>query len=157
MDVVGRRICVLAAPGDRRDEDVRDIARIAAGVFDRYICRRDDFARGRGPDEIPQLLRETLIAEGVGADTIDVIPDESTAVDAGLRSAEPGDLLVLFADALTRTWKQIIGFESSAQPVKASTSDPVVVTLPDAPEFEIDMGDLLRDERGVRLAREAED
>ena len=34
--------CVLSAPGDRRDEDIHDIGRIAAGRFDRYICRRDD-------------------------------------------------------------------------------------------------------------------
>ena len=49
----GRRIVVLAAPGDRRDEDIREIASIAAGHFDHYICRRDDNRRGRGDDEIP--------------------------------------------------------------------------------------------------------
>ncbi|HET6762667.1 MAG TPA: cyanophycin synthetase, partial [Longimicrobiaceae bacterium] len=38
----GRRIVVLSAPGDRRDEDVREVARIAAGGFDEYIVRRDD-------------------------------------------------------------------------------------------------------------------
>ncbi|MGH7525821.1 MAG: cyanophycin synthetase, partial [Gemmatimonadales bacterium] len=57
LEVAGRRICVLAAPGDRRDEDIRDIGRIAAGRFDRYICRRDDNLRGRRPDEVPHLLR----------------------------------------------------------------------------------------------------
>ena len=54
LDVSGRRIVVLAAPGDRRDEDIHDIGRIAAGRFDRYICRRDDSLRGRKPDEVPQ-------------------------------------------------------------------------------------------------------
>ena len=39
---------VLAAPGDRRDEDIRDIAEIASGHFDHYICRCDDNRRGRG-------------------------------------------------------------------------------------------------------------
>ncbi|MCI0518098.1 MAG: cyanophycin synthetase, partial [Woeseiaceae bacterium] len=33
FDVENRRIVVLAAPGDRRDEDIRDIADIAAGHF----------------------------------------------------------------------------------------------------------------------------
>ena len=37
LDVAGRRLVVLAAPGDRRDEDIADIGRIAAGRFDRYI------------------------------------------------------------------------------------------------------------------------
>src|SRR4029078_6312528 len=40
LDVSGRRIVVLAAPGDRRDEDIADIARTAAGRFARYIVRR---------------------------------------------------------------------------------------------------------------------
>ena len=47
-----RRILVLAAPGDRRDEDLAEIARIAAGVFDHYILRRDDNLRGRQADPV---------------------------------------------------------------------------------------------------------
>src|SRR5690606_30441217 len=42
LDVSGRRIVVLAGPGDRRDQDLRDIADAVAGRFDHYICRRDD-------------------------------------------------------------------------------------------------------------------
>ena len=37
LDVKGRRLLVLAAPGDRRDEDVRAIAETAAGHFDHYV------------------------------------------------------------------------------------------------------------------------
>ena len=40
----GRRIVVVAGPGDRRDEDLREIANAVAGKFDHYICRR---RRGR--------------------------------------------------------------------------------------------------------------
>ena len=67
LEPAGRRICVLAAPGDRRDEDIADIGRIAAGQFDRYILRRDDSLRGRKPEEVPHLLRDALLAaEGAG-------------------------------------------------------------------------------------------
>ncbi|RZV98281.1 MAG: cyanophycin synthetase, partial [Rhodobacteraceae bacterium] len=48
LDVAGKRIVVLAAPGDRRDEDITEIGHAAAGHFDLYICRRDDYRRGRG-------------------------------------------------------------------------------------------------------------
>ena len=91
LDVTGRRICVIAAPGDRRDEDIREIGRIAAGRFDRYICRRDDQLRGRKPDEVPHLLRDALLEHGVaGASRSLVIPDEQAAVDAALREAAAG-------------------------------------------------------------------
>ena len=50
----GRRIVVVAGPGDRRDEDLREIANAVAGKFDHYICRRDDSLRGRDGDEVPR-------------------------------------------------------------------------------------------------------
>src|SRR5690606_38650844 len=39
LDVRGKKRLVLAAPGDRRDEDVEAIARHAAGHFDHYVCK----------------------------------------------------------------------------------------------------------------------
>jgi len=116
LDVAGRRLVVLAAPGDRRDEDIAEIGRIAAGNFERYICRRDDVLRGRRPDEVPQLLRDALVATGVPPEQILVIPEEQAAVEAGLREAEAGDLLLIFGDAITRTWKQVIQFRPDAAP-----------------------------------------
>ena len=82
---------MLAAPGDRRDEDIAEIGRMAAGRFDRYILRRDDSLRGRQPDEVPHLLRDALLAAGVPAEQILVIPDEQMAIDTALREAQPGD------------------------------------------------------------------
>jgi len=155
LDIAGRRICVLAAPGDRRDEDIVEIGRITAGRFERYICRRDDQLRGRRPDEVPQLLREALLANGVLDEQILVIPSEEAAVDAALRECEPGDLLLIFGDAITRSWKQIIQFHPEAAPPpaekrRASRPEPAVMAT--APVM--DDGRRVRDSRGVRIARE---
>ncbi|MGH7630872.1 MAG: cyanophycin synthetase [Gemmatimonadales bacterium] len=161
LDVAGRRIVVLAAPGDRRDQDIADTARAVAGSFDHYICRRDDRLRGRGPDEVPRMLRDALTAKGVPADAIDLVPDEQEAHQRALSLAEPGDLVLLFADELTRTWKQVINFRSDAAPRPPERPRaPAAITLPDLPAVEVPAlnGDaLVRDERGVRLARETED
>jgi cyanophycin synthetase len=113
LDVKGRRICVFSAPGDRRDEDIRAIAAVAAdGNFDHYICRRDDALRGRSEEEVPQLLASTLIAHGIDKSRIRIIVDEQQAIDAALRFAMPGDLLLIFADALARGWKQIVTYKA---------------------------------------------
>ena len=161
LDVTGRRIVVLAAPGDRRDQDIADTARAAAGSFDRYVCRRDDRPRGRGPDEVPRMLREALIGKGVPPSAIEMIPDEQEAHQRALSLAEPGDLVLLFADALTRTWKQVINFKpDSAPPKPAERTRAAAIAVPDLPAVEVPSlnGDaLVRDERGVRLARETED
>ena len=116
LDVTGRRIVVLAGPGDRRDDDLRAIADAVAGRFDHYICRRDDSLRDRAPDEVPKLQSAQLQARGVPASAISVIPDEQEAIEAALNMGQPGDLLLIFADALVRSWKQITKYKSATSP-----------------------------------------
>jgi cyanophycin synthetase len=161
LDVQGRRIVVLAGPGDRRDEDIVAIAEATAGKFDHYICRRDDSLRGRDGDEVPLMLKRTLEARGVPAAQISVIPDEQEAIDAALRMGRPGDLLLIFADALVRSWKQVIKFRPEgapaprrAEPAAAPAPEPAFAGVEDGL---VDMEGLVRDERGVRLGREEAD
>lgn len=154
MEVNGRRICVISIPGDRRDEDVADGAAALAGHFDHFICKADDNRRGRGQDEIPEILKAGLIANGVSEDAISVIPSEVEAVDAGLAMATQGDLLVIFGDETARCWKQIIYFNSGEN---LDAKEPAVTPPPVSEDFE-DLFDrdqaVIRDERGVRLARD---
>jgi cyanophycin synthetase len=159
LECKGKRVLVVAAPGDRRDEDIREIGRICAGHFDRYICRRDDTLRGRGPDEVPRMLREALLEAGVSEDAVEVIPDEQEAVDRALRLGEPHDLLLVFGDAISRSWKQISKFSPDAAYTRDEPAGaPASVPSPDVAQPEWDEGrKVIRDERGVRLAREAED
>jgi cyanophycin synthetase len=171
IDVAGRRIVVLAGPGDRRDEDLVAIAHAVAGRFDHYICRRDDSLRDRAPDEVPRLQAAALVAQGVPASAISVIPDEQEAIAAALEMGRPGDLLLIFADALVRSWKQITKFRPSGTPASAvaavAVATPAAAPASYASEPTPGAGEggatsfslegLIRDERGVRLAPEAED
>jgi cyanophycin synthetase len=158
LEVKGRRIVVISAPGDRRDQDVTATGSAAAGHFDHYICRRDDGLRGRKPDEIPRLLREGLLAGGVAGKQVQVIPEEAQAVEAALAMARPGDLVLVFADALTRTWKQVVHFVPAAGATARAEATPApAVALPAMAAVNLeDELPLVRDERGVRLAREVE-
>ncbi|MEO1080402.1 MAG: cyanophycin synthetase [Pseudomonadota bacterium] len=158
-DVSGRKIAVLTIPGDRRDDDALEVARIAAGRFDHYICRRDDNLRGRGPTEIPDLLKKGLMDAGVSEEQIEIIETEEDANQAALELARGGDLLLILADQVTRSWKQIIYFQPG-EDVVGETHERPVVEIPQ--EFlgsfsmEADL-ELIRDERGVRIARESDD
>jgi cyanophycin synthetase len=161
LEVTGRRICVLAAPGDRRDEDIKDIGRIAAGRFERYICRRDDQLRGRKPEEVPNLLRDVLLEHGTPAERILVIPDEQAAVDAALCEAEAGDLVLIFGDAITRSWKQVIQFrpDAASRPVerpRVSRPEPALALATESLVLEDRRREFVRDVRGVRLPRAVE-
>jgi len=162
LDVTGRRIVVICGPGDRRDEDLVAIANAVAGRFDHYICRRDDSLRGRDGDEVPGILARALQAAGVPDEAISIIPDEQKAIDAALHMGRHGDLLLIFADALVRSWKQIIKFRSEGAPevrIDASANSPAPSVID--PGFDeasfADLGDVVRDERGVRFSRESDD
>ncbi|MBL0177676.1 MAG: cyanophycin synthetase [Gemmatimonadetes bacterium] len=160
LDVRGRRIVVVAAPGDRRDEDIRAIAETVAGHFDAYICRRDDTLRGRDGDEVPRMLARALAGAGVPADQVQEIPDEQAAIDHALRMARAGDLVLVFGDALQRSWDQITSFrpEGSEAPLRTTGEFPIAaVAPPRQPRVSLDGATLVRDERGVRLARESDD
>jgi cyanophycin synthetase len=107
------------------------------------------------------MLRDALIGAGVPTAAIEMIPDEQQAHQRALSLAGPGDLVLLFADALTRTWKQVINFQPDSAPTPpADRTRVAAITLPDLSPVEVPSlnGDaLVRDERGVRLARETED
>jgi cyanophycin synthetase len=162
LDVTGRRICVLAAPGDRRDEDIKDIGRIAAGRFDRYLCRRDDQLRGRMPDEVPNLLRDALLEHGTLAEQILIVPEEQVAVDAALREAQAGDLVLIFGDAITRSWKQVVQFrpDAAGRPPdrsRVSRPEPAFALAQEPSLLEDRRREFVRDVRGVRLPRAVEE
>jgi cyanophycin synthetase len=144
----GKRVVVLAAPGDRRDEDILGIARRAAASFDHFICRRDDNPRGRGADEVPRLLARGLAEAGVSAEQIQIVDTEEPAVDLALSICQPGDLLLVFADKVTRTWKQII-YHGGRKPEAEADAPPVVQPAVAAPTPSVDGLVFVRDERGV--------
>jgi cyanophycin synthetase len=158
----GLRRVVLAAPGDRRDEDARAIARRASRSFDRFVVRSDDDPRGRAPGDIPALLRDELLVCGVPDEHIQCFEVEEPAVDAALAAARPGDLLIVFGDDCTRCWKQIIYFGSPAREAEERPAQPPpqplapAVAEPAPPPW-TPPGNLIRDERGVRLAAQRED
>ncbi len=161
LDVNGERICVLSAPGDRRDEDVLEIAEIAAaGPFDHIIVRRDDSLRGRDRDEIVTLLRRGLIASGFDGDKITTVIDEQESVAHALRCGSRGDLVLILGDNIPRCWAQISQFKDVCEGEQEQSLAPDT-SIETPLKFESDVfsmdTELIADERGVRLARELSD
>ena len=106
------------------------------------------------------MLAQALRDDGVPERAIHVIPSEVEAVDRALRMAEQDDLLLIFADQLTRTWKQITHFRADTSPPSSTAGEGDVqrVELPDLSQDDVDTeGRLMRDERGVYLAPELDD
>ncbi|MBX3066189.1 MAG: cyanophycin synthetase [Anaerolineae bacterium] len=107
LRVPGTRKVIIGAPGDRRDSDIRDFARLAARTFDSFIIREDWDRRGRGEQEVADLIRQTLIAEGIDASAISIITHEFAAIRHALDNSQQDDLVVVLADDVTNSWKLI--------------------------------------------------
>lgn len=92
-----RKIGIIAGIGDRRDEDTRELARIAATMFDHIIVRQEHSLRGKTIDEI-----NNLIIEGVRSVNntipIDLFPEETDAIKHALEIAQSGDFIVALSD-----------------------------------------------------------
>jgi cyanophycin synthetase len=167
MEFSGKKVCVIASPGDRRDEDVYEMAKAAAPHYDYFICKRDDSLRGRAPDEIPAMLKKALIECGVNANNIETIESEEEAVNKALAIAKEGDLVTIFADKLKRTWKQIIYFNKENNTRKEKTEsnkqEPFSASMiAQAPSLSQEIADVIKggifsDESGVRVIYQDED
>ncbi len=157
LEVKGKRRLVIAMPGDRRDEDIIEAANIVSSTFDSFVCKADDDRRGRGHDEVPMLLKSTMQSNGVDGSNIQVIPSEADAVEAGLASCAPGDLLIILGDNITRCWKQIVQFNNVSEQAENDESEPSVdfpekLYEPVEHKFELQEGTrIVQDERGVHI------
>jgi hypothetical protein len=107
VKVRGRRIGVVGSPGDRRDVDIHDFAKLAAETFDLLIIREDLDPRGRAPGEVANMIRDVALQYGKTAEQITVIEDEFASIQHALDFARRDDLLVVLADKVIEAWKLI--------------------------------------------------
>jgi cyanophycin synthetase len=92
-----RRIGVIAAPGDRRDEDIRALGGLAAQL-DHVIVKEDWNLRGRAPGEVARLVRDALVDAGLPPDEIEIIENEVDAVDRAVEELGEREIAVVLAD-----------------------------------------------------------
>lgn len=104
------KIGIVAATGDRRDDDIRKIGFYAAQMFDEIVIRDDKNARGRSSEEMSRLISEG--ARAIHEDKIiHIIPDEIEALTLTIQCAPAGALILACADNVHNT----IEFVSSLQ------------------------------------------
>jgi cyanophycin synthetase len=104
------RVAVVATAGDRRDDDMRELGRVAARYFDDIIIREDVNTRGRERGETAAIVLEGVQAaqaEGARAGNVEIVTDEMTAVRRALDRSRPGDLVLLCVDYASQVWEEL--------------------------------------------------
>jgi cyanophycin synthetase len=110
-----RVIAVLGGTGDRREQDIRELGATVAVMADEIIVKDVD-RRGRELGATARLIVEGARSGGMAEERITEIFDEPGALDAALRRAERGDLVLVFADDVSAAWAQITAFKTATAP-----------------------------------------
>jgi cyanophycin synthetase len=93
------KIGIITGTGDRRDDDIRDLGRIASEMFDHIIIRQDKFLRGRQAEDIVRLLVEG-IREKYPDKSYEYIPKEVEALRHAFSIAKPGTFITALSDVI---------------------------------------------------------
>lgn len=95
-----KKIGIIAGVGDRRDEDIKECATIAARMFDHIIIRQEKYLRGRTEEEIIGLIMEGIAESGRNV-THEIIPKEVEAIKHAISTAEDGSFITALSDVVT--------------------------------------------------------
>ncbi len=106
----GRTIGMVSTPGDRRDEDIIEIGRIAVESFDQVVFREGPDGRGRPRGQVLTLLEKGARQAGASPGRFESVLEERDAVARCLSLAEPGDLIVLFPTRIDAVYQQVRAF-----------------------------------------------
>ncbi len=95
-----KKIGIIAGVGDRRDEDIKECAKIAGRMFDHIIIRQEKHLRGRTEEEIINLILEGIASSGKN-NTYEIISKETEAIKHAINSAEEGTFITALSDVVT--------------------------------------------------------
>jgi cyanophycin synthetase len=88
---------LLGQAGNRKDEDIQELARVAAAFHPDLVVVKEDEAhlRGRSAAEVPRIIRAELLQLGLSEQSLPLAHNEVEAVRLALQWAKPGDVLAL--------------------------------------------------------------
>jgi len=95
-----KKIGIIAGVGDRRNEDIKECAMIAARMFDHIIIRQEKHLRGRTEDEIINLILEGIAASRKEV-THEIITKETEAIKHAIDTAQEGAFITALSDVVT--------------------------------------------------------
>lgn len=104
------KVGVIAATGDRRDDDIRELGRIAGRTFDEIIIRQDKNLRGRTDEEIMNLLKEGITEVNPALPVICINP-EADSIKYCIENAKKGSHITVCSDVIAEALDLIMQYK----------------------------------------------
>src|SRR6185503_7610392 len=101
----------------------------AGTTFDLLVIKEDNDRRGRKDGDTAKLLWAAAHGAGMPPDRMITVLDELEATRHTLSLAEPDDLVVICADAITAVWKEVI-YHAPKHTRRGSSTGVVQPNLP---------------------------
>jgi cyanophycin synthetase len=115
-----QKIGIITGTGDRRNEDIIELGKIASKYFDQIILRTDKDTRGKTKDEIIGLLQEGI--KQVDPELpVKIIPDETEALAWAYDNSEKGALITVMCDKVDGTIDKIKNLKATEEQNHKST------------------------------------
>lgn len=94
------KIGLISGTGDRRDDDLRELGRIATRMFDHIVLRQENHLRGRTKENMISLITEGIkeANPNMSLEIIDYSNEKSIEYVIGL--AKPGTFITTLSDAV---------------------------------------------------------
>jgi len=108
------KVGVIAGVGDRRDEDIRNLGRVAAGMFDEIVIRQDKNLRGRTEENIIELMTEGIHSVSTEK-KITVFRKEQEAIEYAIKNAVAGSFITICSDVVPDALGQIMKYKEEEE------------------------------------------
>lgn len=116
------KVGIIAGVGDRRDEDIVSLGKVAAQMFDEIIIRQDKNLRGRTEQEIIDLMLGGINSVSPGK-RVEVIPTEREAIDKAISEAVAGSFIVICSDVVPDALEQIMRYKEEEDKFQLDPAD----------------------------------
>jgi len=104
------KIGIIAGTGDRRDEDIRELGKISAEMFDYIILRQEKHLRGRTEENILALLKEGILSVDENKQ-FEVVPKEIDAIKHAMSMAKPGTFITALSDVIDNAIETVQNYQ----------------------------------------------
>ncbi|HCQ15751.1 MAG TPA: cyanophycin synthetase, partial [Cryomorphaceae bacterium] len=116
------KIGIISGTGDRRDEDIIELGKISAHIFDEIIIRRDAELRGRSEQDIINLLSQGIRVVSKKK-KIEIVETESKAIDKVVSEAKKGAFITLLCDSISESIQQVRALKEKEEKFSISRND----------------------------------
>lgn len=97
---------VISGTGDRRDDDIREMGRQAAKMFDEVVICQENYLRGRSREEIISLLIEGIL-EIKPNGPYRIMENSEQAWEYVINKIRPGELLTITSNSIDDAYQKV--------------------------------------------------